>query len=356
MESRRGNESEGFSEDLASAMKRRYSRAELEALRFAVDDCQHRMWAGVYQRLGSAVAGEYDSLQLPKQQPQKKPKKKKPPVTLCEVFSENIADGLEELDETDILVGNNLVGNSSSLDVEEMFSEDDGGSSDGGSDNIQRPAFYVEGEPDFESGSPQDGMEYLRRVRWEAAQIPKVNVAKLKPYNLSSEQTNYMPNIPEISTCPPNLLPSKQWEEAFLSEFSEIRKVFSGLENPGNQLFNSKIFQSPCKQSESKQWPNGVPTVSVILHMDVVSRAATLRNFISMLETASSLSKNDCQWLFALCVAVDIPLHAETSASLRCLLRKCMSLLAEKSEPDDEVVMLNMLSTIAGKFFGQSEK
>lgn len=32
--------------------------------------------------------------------------------------------------------------------------------------SIQRPAFLVEGEPNFESGSPEDGLEYLRRVRY----------------------------------------------------------------------------------------------------------------------------------------------------------------------------------------------
>lgn len=31
--------------------------------------------------------------------------------------------------------------------------------------SIQRPAFLVEGEPDFDSGPPEDGLEYLRRVR-----------------------------------------------------------------------------------------------------------------------------------------------------------------------------------------------
>ena len=45
---------------------------------------------------------------------------------------------------------------------------------------------------------------------------------------------------------------------------------------------------------------------------------------------------------------------------LRCmltcaLLRKCASLRAEKSELDDEVVMLNILVTIAGKYFKQSD-
>lgn len=33
-------------------------------------------------------------------------------------------------------------------------------------ESIYRPAFKVEGEPDFESGPPEDGLEYLRRVRY----------------------------------------------------------------------------------------------------------------------------------------------------------------------------------------------
>lgn len=31
--------------------------------------------------------------------------------------------------------------------------------------SIQRPAFFVQGEPDFDAGPPEDGLEYLRRVR-----------------------------------------------------------------------------------------------------------------------------------------------------------------------------------------------
>lgn len=31
--------------------------------------------------------------------------------------------------------------------------------------SMQRPAFMVEGEPNFDSGPPEDGLEYLRRVR-----------------------------------------------------------------------------------------------------------------------------------------------------------------------------------------------
>lgn len=48
------------------------------------------------------------------------------------------------------------------VDVEEESIEDD--DSDDYT-SILRPAFMVEGEPDFESGPPEDGLEYLRRVR-----------------------------------------------------------------------------------------------------------------------------------------------------------------------------------------------
>lgn len=46
--------------------------------------------------------------------------------------------------------------------IEDTYEDDD----DSGNEyTIQRPAFLVVGEPDFESGPPQDGLEYLRRVR-----------------------------------------------------------------------------------------------------------------------------------------------------------------------------------------------
>lgn len=98
------------------------------------------------------------------------------------------------------------------------------------------------------------------------------------------------------------------------------------------------------------------PTLSAILAMDTVSRASALKKRINNAETQDSLSKDDCLWLFALCAGVDTPLDSDTSASLRSLLRKCASLRAQKTDIDDQVVMLNILATIAGRYFGQSER
>ena len=97
------------------------------------------------------------------------------------------------------------------------------------------------------------------------------------------------------------------------------------------------------------------PTLSTVLGIEPVARVSMLKKRIKLAEDMTSLSKNDCLWLFALSAAVDTPLNADTSAALRDLLRKCSSLRAEKSELDDEVVMLNILATIAGKYFGQSD-
>jgi survival of motor neuron protein-interacting protein 1 len=98
------------------------------------------------------------------------------------------------------------------------------------------------------------------------------------------------------------------------------------------------------------------PTLTMIRNMDAVSRATTLRNYTDMIQSFDTLSRNDCLWLFALCVAVQPPLDAETCASLRSLLRKCATILADKTDMDDEVVMLNILMSISGRYFGQYEK
>lgn len=64
-------------------------------------------------------------------------------------------------------------------------------------------------------------------LRWEADQIPKVKVAKLDRRKLNKEQSAYMPKIPDIAKCPVHLLPLKQWEDVFLTEFSALRAVCS---------------------------------------------------------------------------------------------------------------------------------
>ncbi|KAL1078234.1 hypothetical protein V6Z11_D10G146600 [Gossypium hirsutum] len=286
------------------------------------------------------------------------------------------------------------------VDAEEECNEGD--DSDEDYTSILRPAFMVEGEPDFDSGPPEDGLEYLRRVRWEAAQIPKVKIAKPDRTILDKEQSVYMPQIPEIAKCLEHLLPLKHWEDAFLADFSELRLALLQMEDlnteiscklPKLSVREDDLFQlpasgvieklnshatsevrsdqvpllnaadneissshsNPCPKTSISDACGEYPTLSTIRKMDSVARVSMLRKWISSVENMSSLSRSNCVWLFALCAAIDTPLDADTCASLRSLLRKCANLRAGKCEVDDEVIMLNILATISGRYFGQSE-
>lgn len=349
-----------------------YSRKEMEALRFEDLDGQKKKWLEVYCGLCPSEALEYDDLVNsddnlepsfcfdfdPRPQFQKA---SFPPPTSTGEDCCHFPYCLPVNDEI------------SCPGAEEEYNPDY--SSDEDYSSIQKPAFLVTGEPDFDSGPPQDGLEYLRRVRWEASHFPEVTIAKIEKSKFGIEQTIYMPQIPEIMDCPENLLPIKQWEDCFLAYFAELRLGFSQLDLQGCNAENSIEFQSviseyfnsllsgydSCKSEASSsppapEEPNATSDFSSILEMESAARTSMLKKRISLIEKISSLTRNDCLWLFALCVAVDSPLDADTSASLRSLLRKCASLRAGKANADDEVVMLNILATISGRYFGQSEK
>lgn len=67
----------------------------------------------------------------------------------------------------DINLSDDACGDSFFVEADEAMIEDTLEDEDDSDDEyaIQCPAFLVVGEPDFDSGPPQDGLEYLRRVR-----------------------------------------------------------------------------------------------------------------------------------------------------------------------------------------------
>uniref|UniRef100_A0A8I6YZ09 Gem-associated protein 2 n=3 Tax=Hordeum vulgare subsp. vulgare TaxID=112509 RepID=A0A8I6YZ09_HORVV len=335
-------------EEVLAAGAMRYTRKELEVLSGAPSrEAQALRWDEAHAALAAAgFSGDYDGLVASDEPLSRRGKKvsgagKKRPEAAPHHFSEVTEVGAWRNGDSGVPFD----------EGEDVEYEDD---SDDEYDGILKPAFAVDGEPDFESGEPLDGFEYLRRVRWEANQIPKVKVAKIDLSAARKEQTPYMPEIPDIPKCSPDLCASKEWEDSFITYFSDTRLAFLELDSSDEPSVSGAV-KNPCKPGISFE-PQIDPTLTMIRKMDAVSRAATLRNYIGMIQSFDALSRNDCLWLFALCVAVEPPLDAETCASLRSMLRKCSTILATKSEMDDEVVMLNILVAISGRYFGQYEK
>ncbi|XP_021752069.1 uncharacterized protein LOC110717630 [Chenopodium quinoa] len=352
-----------------------YSRKDMEVMRYVNVKGQKKFWFEIYNGFSAAVKKEYDELVSFKNQQTGGGRKNcnnggflgtscshvptfKNQGFLGESCSGNASYEAEIISSSNCTCerdhsgkdGDDLVGD---------WSEDE--ESDDEFEGIHRPAFKVEGEPDFESGPPEDGLEYLRRVRWEAKRIPKVKIAKLEIK--IKDQSVYMPDIPDIEECPPHLVPQRPWVDEFIADFSKLRLALSSLQNTSDAVSadsESVIFARHELKSNaspnlaSLKLTSGAPTLSAVLAMDPVTRVTMLRRRISLFESASDLSKEDCAWLFALCAVIETPLDADTCASLRCLLRSCAKLRAEKAEIDDEVIMLNVLATISGRVFGQS--
>ncbi|OIW06852.1 hypothetical protein TanjilG_18234 [Lupinus angustifolius] len=397
-----------MAESSISVVKAKYSIHELEALRFVNIDHQRKLWNSIFKTLQSRdIAKPYQALaathhsNVKRNPPHSLPNKKSPPsILVCNenMDSELLMKSSENVSLDDPSCTHSLMDGDGCSNLEESSENDD---SDDDYASIQRPAFFVKGEPNFDAGAPEDGWEYLRRVRWEAKQIPKVKVAKFDRSKLNKEQSAYMPKIPDIPECPEHLLPLKQWEDVFLAEFSALRANLSSLEDSNNlqpihspnllgqqlaSVMNMDVLlhhmsvdkamdqptdlttedkdtaalppENPASKTSVDQISSGspaLPLLSAILGLDSVARVSMLHKRVRLLESEDAIARNDCMWLFALCAAVDAPLHADTSAALRGLLRKCASIRATKAELDEEVVMLNILATISGRYFGQSE-
>ncbi len=71
--------------------------------------------------------------------------------------------------------------------------------------------------------------EYLSWVRHQAGQLPGVTRANIDITAYNMNQTKYMPSIDPIPSCPADLLPSSQWENNLLHEFSELRCLLERL-------------------------------------------------------------------------------------------------------------------------------
>jgi hypothetical protein len=71
--------------------------------------------------------------------------------------------------------------------------------------------------------------EYLSFVRYQAQNLPLVTRVNVNLKDYEGKQTKYMPLIDDIPTCNNELLPTLNWENTMLSEFSELRSMLSVL-------------------------------------------------------------------------------------------------------------------------------
>ena len=95
-------------------------------------------------------------------------------------------------------------------------------------DLLPRKAFSVTGAPDYSEAAPQTAEEYLRRVKWEARNQPRVFTAPIDPRRFDHLQTKgYVRRVQPLPPTSARVMPSAEWESAFAAQFADIRLSFA---------------------------------------------------------------------------------------------------------------------------------
>ena len=95
-------------------------------------------------------------------------------------------------------------------------------------DLLPRRAFSVTGAPDYTDSAPQTAEEYLRRVKWEARNQPRVFTSAIDPRRFDHLQTaGYVRSIQPLPPTSARVMPSAEWESEFAAQFADIRLSFA---------------------------------------------------------------------------------------------------------------------------------
>jgi len=264
-------------------------------------------------------------------------------------------------------------------DEEEDDDEDEDEDDEDEDEGLRRRALPVEGEPDYASGPPMDGFEYLRRVAHEARKTPNVMRATDADERARASATeraessrrrrdvgDYFGDDEEALAPPPWATPDGEWVRRTIGDFSDLRVRISRTLASRDSAPGARSYPSTA---DRRSWLGvvedvGDPPLGALLAMDAVICAYLLRQLSHRLQTIDLTSGRTpagdaeltrlLRWFFATCARADLPLDADTVAAIRSAMKSVARVrLTTTSELDALVPHLNLAIAIGGGYFKQ---
>ena len=100
-----------------------------------------------------------------------------------------------------------------------------------------------------------------------------------------------------------------------------------------------------------------MPELITLRGFDQVTLVNRLQKAVQHTMMATELSSQDAADIYALSARIELPLHGDTAAAYRALLRKCKEWRAKSEASTDPLLPhLNVLIALAGGFFRQDEE
>jgi len=249
------------------------------------------------------------------------------------------------------------------VDVDSSESDDDRG--------LRRQALEVDGEPDFSVGPPMDGFEYLRRVAYEARQTPDIMRAEnfdASAFATTTATTSSLDNARRDEESeyspPPWAKPDREWTRRTVGDFSDLRVHISRALASISKRGVERLYPSNRDKREWEQFcaETHEPPLGALLAMDAVTCAHLLRRVCRALckhdyESEAADGKDIftlLRWFHALSARVDLPLDADTEASIRSAMKGVARGRASTKSSDDPLIPhLNLAIAVGGGYFKQ---
>ena len=267
-------------------------------------------------------------------------------------------------------------GSYNEYDDENFFEEDEGEDSD--DETLRTKCLPLDAiMPDFESGEPTDGFEYIRRVKYEASRIPNVIVSDVNPRDYDAQRTpetlkrhgfitkgnGSLVNRSRLRILEHAKANSK-WTKLFLSSFSNVRvSMQRALDAAEEENIAQKTRSIGSRKYIASERFETAPLLSDMVAIDDITVNTLFRKYCYAFTDKDEEKKYEKKekikhvWFYALAARVSMPLDGETQAAVRRASRvfaKLLSKVTDKEKKDENrVAALNIALTIAWKYFGQ---
>ena len=204
-------------------------------------------------------------------------------------------------------------------------------------------------------------------MRKESRQLGDVFLADDEAENSRRRSTES--NLPEATETIP-----VAWARSVLADFSDLRLALeahaaagvgskNGSRMPVPRLKDSRGWHRFCfgdtescpdssddEDTVEVETPQGtLPSVRLLLQFDFVMTQRLVAMHVRWLDSCA-LSHNRALWLYALLARLHKPLHRDTCAVLRQLVKRLLVLRDATEEP----AALNALLVLAGRYFDQA--
>uniref|UniRef100_A0A1B6MB00 Gem-associated protein 2 n=1 Tax=Graphocephala atropunctata TaxID=36148 RepID=A0A1B6MB00_9HEMI len=177
---------------------------------------------------------------------------------------------------------------------------------------------------------PMDGIQFIRRVIKETKKCEPVTTVEM---NFPPQTNVSVIKIPTKRECNKELLPTKDYQQSVVADFSKLRLKMEYLRKRTKHDGAFRTFKK---------------TLCTNMHV--------LSYFPDWLTEGLLSVVDSCRWIYGMLACLELPLEPDMYFTLRQIARALLELRAGLESQDSEPLPhINLIVCIIGRYFGQED-